>query len=343
MTRTIKTGLVGFGKVAETMHAPLIQQEPLLELTAVVERHQEKSKEDYPQVTVYKSLEAMLEQSDVELVVICTPNEWHFAQAKAALEAGKHVVVDKPITVSSSEAEALVKLANEKGLILTAYQNRRLDGDFQTIQKLLNEKVLGNIVHFESHFDRFRPEPNHNWREKEVPGSGILYDLGAHLIDQALILFGQPKWVYAEILKQRKEVDADDFFDITMMYEHTKVRLTASILMNAKLPKFLVLGDKGSYSKFGLDVQEAALKTGIIPGGDGWGEEPESGWGEVFLAHESYPYPTLKGDYPAYYKNIAQVLNGKEALLVQPEEAVQTLKIIEAAQQSHAEGRRIYV
>lgn len=276
MTQPLKTGLVGFGRVAQTMHAPLIHQEPLLDLTAVVERHHQKSKEKYPAVTVYRSLEALLAEADVDLIVICTPNEYHFSQAKMALEAGKHVVVDKPITVSSSEAEALLSLAKSKGKLLSAFQNRRWDGDFQTITKLLHEGTLGRIVHFESHFDRFRPEPTENWREQQVPGSGILYDLGAHLIDQALLLFGKPEWVYAEILTQRSGVEADDFFDLTLMYPTTKVRLSASILMNAPLPKFLVLGDKGSYSKYGLDVQEAAFKAGILPGSDHWGEEDPS-------------------------------------------------------------------
>ncbi|GAB3660010.1 Gfo/Idh/MocA family oxidoreductase [Echinicola sediminis] len=342
MSRTIKTGLVGFGRVAEIMHAPLIEQQPHLDLVAVVERHQQKSKEYYPKVSVYQSLTDML-ATDVELVIICTPNEWHFPQAKEALEAGKHVVVDKPITISSTEAEVLLELAKSKGLLLSSFQNRRWDGDFLTIQKLLHEKTLGRIVHFESHFDRFRSAPNENWREKNVPGSGILYDLGPHLIDQALLLFGWPKWVYAEILTQRSGVEADDFFDLTLMYDDIKVRLTASILMNAKLPKFLILGEKGSYSKYGLDVQEGELKAGIIPGGEGWGEEPEAAWGEVFLEHETFPYPTLKGDYPAYYENIAKAINGEEALKVKPEEAIATLKIIEAAQKSHKEGKRTYL
>ncbi|WP_200975096.1 oxidoreductase [Echinicola sp. 20G] len=341
MTKPIKTGLVGFGRVAQTMHAPLIHQQGLLDLTAVVERNHSYSKEKYPQVTVYKSLEEMLTSSDVELVVICTPNEYHYSQAKMALEAGKHVVVDKPITVTSTDAEHLDELAKEKGLLLSPFQNRRWDGDFQTVQQLIEEGTLGRIVHFESHFDRFRPVPNDNWREKEVPGSGILYDLGAHLIDQALLLFGKPDWVYAEILKQRDGVAADDFFDLTLMYPGLKVRLSASILMNAPLPKFLVLGDKGSYSKYGLDVQEAAFKEGILPGSSGWGVESEESYGKVFLEGESFAYPTLDGNYLAYYENIAKTIRGEAKLAVKAKDAIMTLKVIEAAQKSHAEGLRI--
>lgn len=341
MTYPIKTGLVGFGKVAQTMHAPLIQQPPLLELAAVVERHAEKSREKYPHASIYKSLEAMLEHAEVELVVICTPNEFHFRQAKKALEAGKHVVVDKPITVNSADAQALAELAQEKGLVLSAFQNRRWDGDFQTVKQLIESGTLGRIVHFESHFDRFRPEPNDNWREKDVPGSGILYDLGSHLIDQAVQLFGQPKWVYAELLRQRKGVLADDFFDLTLMYPETKVRLSASILLNAPLPKFLVLGEKGSFSKYGLDVQEAAFKAGKLPGSAGWGVESPDAYGKVYLGEKSHPYPTLKGNYPAYYQNIAMAVRGEEKLKVTAQQAIQVLQIIEAATLSDQQGRRI--
>ncbi len=342
MTAKIKTGLVGYGRIGETMHAPLIDHESLLEFTAVVERNREKSKEKFPDITIYRSLDEMLHQSNVQLVVICTPNTDHFPQAKAALEAGKHVVVDKPITVSVKEAETLDQLAKSKGLVLSVFQNRRWDGDFLTVQQLLEEKVLGRIVHFESHFDRFRPKPNTNWREKKVPGSGILYDLGPHLIDQAIRLFGMPEWVYAEILHQRTGIEADDFFDLTMMYGQMKVRLTASIMLNAPLPKFLILGEKGSYSKFGLDVQEAAFKADIQPGTHGWGMDAEEDWGKIFLENESYAYPTLPGDYTQYYKNIAKTILGEEELKVKVEQAIQAMKILEAAQKSHQEGRRVY-
>ncbi|MDN3668965.1 oxidoreductase [Echinicola jeungdonensis] len=342
MTAKIKTGLVGYGRIGESIHAPLIDHEPLLELTAVVERNREKSREKYPDITIYRSLDEMLIQSEIQMVIICTPNAEHFPQAKAALEAGKHVVVEKPITVTSKEAEILDKLAKSKGLVLSVFQNRRWDGDFLTVKQLLEEKVLGRILHFESHFDRFRPKPKTNWREKKVPGSGILYDLGPHLIDQAIQLFGMPSWIYAEILLQRSGVEADDFFELTMMYGNLKVRLTASIMLNAPLPKFLILGEKGSYSKYGLDIQEAAFKAGIQPGTHDWGREAEEDWGKIFLENESYTYPTLPGDYTRYYKNIAKAINGEEELKVKPEEAILSMKIIEAAQKSNQEGRRVF-
>ncbi|RZS95873.1 oxidoreductase [Cecembia calidifontis] len=339
--KKIRTALVGYGSVAEKMHAPLISVCDDLELVAVVERNGERSKEKYPEIQIFKSLEDLLKADAADLIVIVTPNEFHFHYAKMALEAGKHVVVDKPVTVHPSETKILHQLAKEKGKILSVFQNRRWDGDIQTIRKLLQEETLGRIVHFESHFDRFRPHLADNWREKDVPGNGITYDLGTHLIDQTVMLFGKPKWVYAEILKQRKGAVADDFFDITLMYEGMKTRLTASVMVNAPLPKFLVLGEKGSYVKYGLDVQEKAFKAGEIPEGPNWGLENAEAWGTLHLENASIPYPTERGDYRYFYQNIADAIFGKAELKVKIEEAISVLEIIEAAFQSNREGRRI--
>lgn len=337
----IRTALVGYGSVGEKMHAPLISVCKDLELAAVVERNSQRSKEKYPQIEVFRSFDDLLASGSAELIVIVTPNEFHYPQAKKALEAGKHVVVDKPVTVHSKDAIELKRIADEKGLVLSVFQNRRWDGDIRTIQKILAEGVLGRIVHFESHFDRFRPLLVDNWREKEVPGNGITYDLGTHLIDQAVMLFGKPNWVYAEILKQRSSAVADDFFDITLMYDGIKARLTASVLVNAPLPKFLLLGEKGSYIKFGLDVQEKAFKAGEKPEGINWGLEDSEAWGQMYLENSSGPYPTERGDYRLFYQNIADSINGKASLKVKMEEAILVLQIIEAAFKSNEEGRRV--
>lgn len=341
--KKIRTALVGYGSVSESMHAPLITVCPDLELTAVVERHAARSKEKYPQVTVYKSLEELLEADAADLIVIVTPNELHFSQAKMAMEKGKHVVVDKPVTIHAAEARQLKALALINGVVLSVFQNRRWDGDIQTIKRLLAEGDLGRLVHFESHFDRFRPQLADNWREKDVPGNGITYDLGTHLIDQAVMLFGRPLWVYAEILKQRENAIADDFFDITLMYSGHKVRLTASVMSNAPMPKFLLLGEKGSYIKYGLDVQEKGFKAGEIPEGDRWGLEPAENWGKLHLANVSIPYETERGDYRPFYQNIAEVILGQDTLAVTIDEAIEVLEIIEAAFLSHQEGKRIYL
>lgn len=341
--KKIKTALVGFGSVAKNMHAPLISVCDDLELVAVVERSGETAKEKYPDIEIFKSLEDLLSADLAELIVIVTPNEFHFQQAKMALEAGKHVVVDKPVTISSTEAEELKKIAESKNLVLSVFQNRRWDGDIRTIQKILAEGILGRIVHFESHFDRFRPNLVDNWREKDVPGNGITYDLGTHLVDQAVMLFGKPKWVYAEILKQRRGAVADDFFDITLMFDGIKARLTASVLVNAPLPKFLVLGEKGSYIKFGLDVQEKAFKAGQKPEGVNWGLEAAESWGHLYLENSSSSYPTERGDYRYFYQNIADTILGLASLKVNMDEAILVLKILEAAFLSQREGRRIWL
>jgi scyllo-inositol 2-dehydrogenase (NADP+) len=338
----IKTALVGYGSVAENFHAPLISVCNDMELVAVVERNQRKSKVKYPHGRIFKSLEELLAADAADLIVIVTPNEYHFSQAKLALEAGKHVVVDKPVTIHSGEAKELKELAESKGLVLSVFQNRRLDGDILTIKKILREKILGRIVLFESHFDRFRPNLVDNWREKEVPGNGITYDLGTHLIDQVVMLFGRPAWIYAEILKQRTGAVADDFFDITMMYEGINVRLTASVLANAPIPRFLILGEKGSYAKYGLDVQEKAFKAGQIPVGVNWGMENSEAWGKLHLEKATVSYPTERGDYRIFYQNIADAIHGKTSLEVKMSEAIDVLKIIEAAFLSNKEGRRVY-
>lgn len=338
----IRTAIVGFGAVAEKMHAPLIEVCPELELTAVVERNSNNCEKKYPKVQTYRSLESLIEQDGADLIVITTPNEFHFPMAKMALKAGKHVVVDKPVTIFSKEAEELLDLAEKKNLICSVFQNRRFDGDFKTLQQIIHQDLLGRIVYLESHFDRFRPKISENWREKNVPGNGITYDLGTHLIDQIVLAFGAPLSVSADIRMQRDHAIADDYFDITLDYGHLKARATAGVMVNAPTPKFLLLGEKGSYQKFGLDVQEAAFKAGEKPEGEHWGVEPSQKWGTLYLENETIAYPTLNGDYRVYYQNIAdQILKGEKPL-VKLSEAIRVLKIIEAAFQSAHEGRKIF-
>lgn len=337
----IRVAIVGFGSVAEKMHAPLIEVCPDLELQAVVERKTNNCEKKYPKVQTYRSLESLLEQNGADLIVVTTPNEFHFPMAKMALEAGKHVVVDKPVTVLSKDAEELFALAEKKNLLCSVFQNRRFDGDFKTLQQIIQQKILGRIVYLESHFDRFRPQISENWREKSVLGNGITYDLGTHLIDQIVLTFGAPLSICADIRMQRNQALADDYFDITLDYGSLKARATAGVMVNAPTPKFLLLGEKGSYQKFGLDVQEAAFKAGEKPEGEFWGVEPSAKWGSLYLENEIIPYPTVNGDYRVFYQNIAdQILKGAEPL-VRLSEAIGVLKIIEASFQSAHEGRKI--
>ncbi len=341
MKNHIRTAIVGFGSVAEKMHAPLISVCQALTLVASVERNSNKCETLYPGVTTYRSLDELLEADRIDLVVITTPNEFHFSMAKKCLEAGKHVVVDKPVTVHSKDAETLHKLAKEKRLILSVFQNRRFDGDVLTIQNLLEENTLGEVVYLESHFDRFRPEVSENWREKTLPGNGITYDLGVHLIDQICLFFGSPKWIQADIRKQRTNAAADDYFDIILDFGILHCRAIAGVLAAAPTPRFMVQGKKGTYIKYGLDVQEAKFKAGQKPWGEDWGMEPAEKWGQIFHSEESIPFPTTAGDYRVFYSNIAEAIRGESELLVTIPQTVTVLKLIEAAFLSAAEGRRI--
>ena len=341
MSQQIRTALIGYGSVAEKMHAPLIEVCPDLELVAVVERNGTRCQEKYPNVQTFRSLDELLEADAADLICITTPNEYHFPMAKQCILAGKHVVVDKPITVHSWEAEELDRLATEKGVILSVFHNRRFDGDFRTLQKIVAENTLGRLVYVESHFDRFRPQVSENWREKDVPGNGITYDLGVHLIDQIVLLFGKPESIFADIEKQRTNAVSDDYFDISLFYPGFKARVTAGVLVNVASPKFLLLGEKGSFQKFYLDVQEQAFKDGKKPEGENWGVDFEERWGKLYLETETRPLPTEKGDYRIFYQNVANAIYQKEPLKVTAAQTITILKIIEAAFLSAQEGRKI--
>ena len=226
----MKTGVVGYGVAAEFMHLPFIVCNPDFQLQTILQRHSDSAKEKYPQVQIVRTMEEMLADEDLELIVITTPNDSHFEYARMALEAARHVVVDKPFTITSAEAKKLIVLATKKNRVLSVYQNRRYVSDFLTIRKLLNENKLGEIVEFEAHYDRFRPELRPNaWREENEPGSGILYDLGAHLIDQAFCLFGLPEFVTADIRIQRDHARTTDYFELWLDYGFTKIILKSTV------------------------------------------------------------------------------------------------------------------
>ena len=342
----IDAGLVGYGKAGEIFHAPLITATPGLGLKSVVERHAQRSRQRYPQATIVRSIDELLDDSNIELVVIATPNISHYELAHKALAAGRHVVVDKPFTITSAEADSLIALAQEKNLILTVFHNRRLDGDFHTVQSLLRQGLLGRLVHYESAFDRFRNYLKEDaWREQPLPGAGLLYDLGAHLIDQAVQLFGLPSSVTADVRRQREGAEADDAFDVWLGYDEVKVRLQASILAREPRPRFRLFGDQGSFVKFGLDPQEAMLQQGALPGDPQWGMEPPEQWGtlntNVGDLHIEGRIETLPGRYEDYYQNVYEAITSGAPLLVSPIEARNVIRIIELAQQSDEEQRTI--
>ncbi|GAN01849.1 oxidoreductase [Mucor ambiguus] len=348
----VKVGVVGFGMSARVFHCPLITSSPYMHLAAVVERNSDKSKDIYPWIQVKKSTDELFTDSEIDLVVITTPNGSHYPLALEAMKSGKHVVVEKPFTITSKEAEELARVAKETGRVCSVYQNRRWDGDFLTVKKLLKDGQLGRLVEYESHFDRFRNFVKAGWREQsDAPGSGMLYDLGAHLIDQALALFGMPKTVFAIVSNQRqlKETDVADDFTIILGYENSfKAILRSSMLArHAPVLRFNLRGMNGSYKKEYLDVQEDQLKSGVVPSNAEYGVESSERFGTINTdfngAHVVGKVDTEKGDYLSFYNNVAESIlkSDPDNLAVKPQDGANCIRIIELAQQSSDEGRVI--
>lgn len=333
----IRVGLVGFGMVAERFHGPLLSVDDHFALTHVVERHHARSQERYPEVKVVASHHALL-QEPVDLVVVLTPNESHFAIARDALRAGKHVVLDKPMTVTSAQADELIALAAQRDLVLTVFHNRRWDSDFLTLKKLLSEGELGRLVELESRFDRFRPNLKGGWREQEVPGAGILYDLGSHLFDQAVHLFGLPRALLATLLKERAEARVVDGFRVSLDYGTHSVNLYSSCLAAEPKVRFRARGEKAAWVKYGLDPQEGKLALGELPNADGWGGEGPEDWGRLH-ADQVRKTPSIPGDYPAFYRELADAINEGHSPPVSAEEARQVIRLIELCERSHEEKR----
>jgi scyllo-inositol 2-dehydrogenase (NADP+) len=351
MHEPIGVGVVGFGLAGRVFHTAVIQATPGLRLAAVVQRSGDDAKREYPEAHQARSVEEMLGDVGVQLVVIATPNYSHFELAEQCLRAQRHVVVDKPFTLGSGEAATLIRLARERKLVLTAYQNRRWDGDFQTVQQVMASGELGRLVSFESHIDRFRPQPRKDaWRESGGPGSGTLFDLGPHLVDQALTLFGKPETVTASVRAERDDAAADDAFDIILEYDRPQpmsVMLRATMTACTPGPRFVVRGTKGSFVKSGPDPQEEQLKSGMGFDTPGFGEEPEAAWGELKVCGSGGPVTrrvkTVRGDYRGFYENVRDVLEGKAQLAVTAEQAWRTTRLIELARESSGQGRRLKV
>ncbi len=342
----IRVGLIGYGLGGTTFHAPFITTTPGLELSVVVTSdpaRQAQARAAHPGVDVVASPEVLWQQPKrLDLVVVSTANVAHVPLARAAIGAGMAVLVDKPLATTAADARALVSDASRAGVPLTVFQNRRWDGDVRTLRKLLADGALGDPIRFESRFERWRLEARTGWRGSADPSQagGLLMDLGSHLVDQALWLFGPAADVYAELDRRRpgSEVDDDAFVAIT----HTsgvRSHLWMSILASQRGPRLRALGTRASYVKFGMDVQEEALRRGETPGTPGWGEEHESHWGSLGDDEHRRPVPTFKGDYGAFYRSLADALVSGGPMPVNPNDAVATLDVIEAARRSAAERR----
>ncbi|MGW7405914.1 Gfo/Idh/MocA family protein [Streptomyces sp. NPDC054833] len=345
----LRVGLVGYGLAGSVFHAPLIAAAEGLALDSVVTSNperQEQARAEFPDVRLATAPDELFDRADeLDLIVIASPNKTHVPLATAALKAGLPVVVDKPIAGTAAEARALAALAEERGLLLSVFQNRRWDNDFLTVRRLISHGELGDVWRFESRFERWRPQPKGGWRESGDPTEigGLLYDLGSHVVDQALVLFGPATQVYAEtdIRRPGAETDDDTFIAVTHasgVRSHLYVSATTAQLG----PRFRVLGSRAGYVKYGLDPQEAALREGLRPGPQ-WGAEPESLWGrlgsgESPLTGGGDPVPTLPGDYPAYYAAVAAALTGAGPNPVTALEAAAALDVLEAARRSARDG-----
>jgi len=342
----IRVGLIGFGLAGEVFHAPLIAATPALRLASIVTSdpgRQARARGAYPGASVVRDVEALWSAaSELDLIVIATPNRSHVPLARAALEQGLAVVIDKPMAPTSAEGRALVEEAEASGLLLTVFQNRRWDGDYLTLSRLLAEGVLGDVVRFESRFERWRPAVNPDaWRERARPeeAGGLLFDLGAHLIDQAVQAFGPPTHVYAEVQRRRPGAEVDDDTFVALRHPNGTVsHLWMSVLAAIRAPRMRVLGLEGTFEKHGLDVQEEALSNGIRPGDDGWGREPPEAWGMLRVGDDTRTVATEPGAYERFYAEVAEALSSGGPPPVDPSESVQALRIIEAAFESARTG-----
>jgi scyllo-inositol 2-dehydrogenase (NADP+) len=339
----INTAICSFGMSGLVFHAPFINCNPGFNFYAVWERSKNLAEKKYPGVKTYRLLDDMLADDSVELVIVNTPNITHYEYAKKALQAGKHVIVEKPFTVTVDEGTELIELAEKQNKKLSVYQNRRYDSDFKILKKVVKEKWLGDTVEAEMHFDRFKDELSPKvHKEVPGPGNGILYDLGSHLIDQALQLFGMPEKIFADIRILRPISRVEDYFELLLYYEKPRVRLKGSLAVREALPGYILHGLKGSFIKQRTDVQETMLQAGIAPGKSDWGTEPPS---EMGLLHTEKNGEIIRefvqseqGNYGDYYDGIYQAIRNNKPLPVTAGEGLEVIKIIETAYKSNEAG-----
>jgi predicted dehydrogenase len=336
----IDVGLIGFGLGGKAFHAPVIAAVEELRLAAVLQRHENTASEIYPGVKIVRTVEEMLSNESIQLVAISTPNDTHFSYVKACLEAGRDVVVDKPFTTTLAEAKELAGLARKRGRLLTVYQERRLDGDFETLKKLIANGELGRPVHYEETFDRCRAQVRDSWKEKVGPGGGVFWDLAPHLIDHALVLFGEPEALLADLRLERDGARNVDAFDVTFYYASGfRAVMSSSTLAPVARPHFRVRGTRGEFIKQGLDPQEALLRAGQPMGGPSWGLEKPEEWGTLSVVEgEQKNLPrkveSARGDYRAFYENVRDVMLRKTKPLVTLDEALRVMYALELSEVS---------
>ena len=342
----INTALCSYGMSGVVFHAPFIAVNPNFNLCGVLERTKNEAQKRYPTIKTFRSLEELLADEIIELVIVNTPSITHFDFAKKVINAGKHLIIEKPFTATTAEAKELIELAKEKSVLLSVFQNRRYDSDFKTVKKIVNEGLLGKIVDVEIHYDRFDPNLSYKThKEQNTPAVGSLYDLGAHLIDQALVLFGMPNAVYADLSSFRPNSKVIDFFDVKLYYNSHRVTLKSSYFVREALPGNIFHGTKGSFIKTKADVQEKELLKGKKPSLPNWGAEPKEEEGLLHTEKNGTiikeKVTTLNGNYMEYYDGIYDAIRNNKIVPVSGNEAMNVIKVIETAMKSNSQNKRI--
>ncbi len=339
--KSIRTGLIGYGFAGKTFHAPLLRSVPGVELSIIASSRPERVHADLPGVAVHPDAHAVATHPDLDLIVIATPNDSHFPLAEAALRAGKHVVIDKPFTVTLSDARALVALAEKENRLLSVFHNRRHDSEYLAAKAVIDSGILGEIAHNELHIDRFRPNVRQRWREDSGPGAGLWFDLGPHLIDQSLQLFGLPESVTANFGILRAGGQTDDWAHIQLNYNRLRVILHTTLLASGPLPRCILHGTHGSWIKYGADVQEPQLIAGMKPGDHGYGIDPDHGILIDGITGQRKDIPAPAGNQSLYYAGIRNALLGRAPSPVPPIQALAVMAVLETTFESGAQGRTL--
>lgn len=344
MSHPLRVALTAFGMSGRLFHAPFIQADPNFELVKILERSRTDSRAQYPEAEIVRGYDEILQDPSIDIIVINTPNALHYSMTEAALLAGKHAIVEKPFTPTVAEGETLIKLAEQQGLMLSVYHNRRFASGYHTARKLLAESAVGELRSFTINHERFRPQPGpKKWKEENHPGAGLFYDIGIHLLDEALLLFGLPCSLNADLRIQRRASRVNDYFDVRLEYTSFHVNLRGSLLAREPAPAYVIHGEQGSYLKQQQDVQESRLLAGVTPTADGWADEDEGDWGILHSDAGRQKYPTQAGDYRDFYRNIYAHLCDKEPLLSSPQQAVMALRLLELALLSSQQQRTLPV
>lgn len=344
----LNVALCSYGMSGKVFHAPLITAESGLKLHTILQRNDPTALADYPQVNIVKTFEEILANPDIHLVVVNTPNELHYPMTKAALQAGKHVVVEKPFTLNIEEGNELIALANRQQKILSVFQNKRLESDYLDAQKVIESGVLGRIVEVEWRYDRYRTNVTHKkWKEDNLPGSGTWFDLGIHMVDSMLCLFGKPNAVYADMRSLRRAEGSTDYFNVNFHYKDMRVILRSNTFVSEKGATVAIHGDKGSFLKFGQDVQEAQMIRGLIPGMAGWAQPGEDNYCVLHIHNNGEATRTVipgqRGYYEHYYKNVVAAIEGDAPLVFLPQQSLLGVELLLMGEESAKQQQLIYL